>query len=289
MSAYDYPGNFLSIHALGAMPVLVDAAADHGNLDVAGLDQAIGTRTRAVLVSHLHGGIVPMDAVNELARARGVPVVEDVAQCPGATYHGRPLGSWGDVAGLSFGGSKLLTAGRGGAIITNRPDICQRARTFQNRGNLYCPISELQAAVLLPQLAKLDDRNAHRARQVILLRQLIDDLPGFRPFINQEIDCHPAYYKVGFHFDESSAGMSRSEMVQAAQAEGISLDAGFRALHVGRAPNRYRAPDDLPHATRMHAATLVLHHPVLLACPATMEELAAGLRKIINYHQEKRS
>src|SRR2546430_1767377 len=82
------------------------------------------------------GGLVPMPDVMELATAAGVGVIEDAAQAVGAVVNGRPAGSWGDVGVLSFGGSKLLTAGRGGAILTRRRDTHQRARVALHRGNI---------------------------------------------------------------------------------------------------------------------------------------------------------
>src|SRR5262249_38150675 len=120
LAAYDYPGNFLAAHAVGATPVLADVAPHNWNLAVDRLAAALTPATRAVVVSHLHGGLVPMRRVMEIARAAGVGVVEDAAQAVGAAVEGRSAGAWGDVGVLSFGGSKLLTAGRGGAILTPR-------------------------------------------------------------------------------------------------------------------------------------------------------------------------
>src|SRR5262249_49154327 len=178
LAAYDYPGNFLSIHVVGAQPVLVDVAPENWNLDVRQLAGAFSPHTRAVLVSHLHGGVVPMRELTASAHARGLAVIEDAAQCPGAVVEGRKAGAWGDVGILSFGGSKLLSAGRGGALLTHRADVLQRARTWNLRGNLVCPLSELQAAVLLPQIEKLDARNAQRASAVRELTERLRDFPG---------------------------------------------------------------------------------------------------------------
>src|SRR5262249_38185003 len=149
--AYDYPGNFLSVHNVGAQPVLVDVASQNWNLDLQSLEAAIGPSTKVILASHLHGGVVAMAEVMEIARRRGLAVIEDAAQMPGAMVQGRKAGTWGDVGILSFGGSKLLTAGRGGAILTPHAQMQQRAKLVQHRGNWVCPMSELQAAVLLPQ------------------------------------------------------------------------------------------------------------------------------------------
>src|SRR5207245_1882948 len=132
-------------------------------------ETAIGPKTRAVIVSHLHGGIVPMSQVMAIAAAHGLRVIEDAAQVPGAIIQGRKAGTWGDVGILSFGGSKLLTAGRGGAILTRQADTYQRARLGLHRGDHLCPLSELQAAVLLPQLDQLDARNRQRTENVRLL------------------------------------------------------------------------------------------------------------------------
>ena len=112
LAAYDYPGNFHAVHAVGAMPVLVDVEAANWNLAPEQLAHAINPKTRAIIASHLHGGVVPVREVCDFATAHGLLVVEDAAQAPGAIVQGRRAGTWGDVGILSFGGSKLLTAGR---------------------------------------------------------------------------------------------------------------------------------------------------------------------------------
>jgi dTDP-4-amino-4,6-dideoxygalactose transaminase len=281
-SAYDYSGNFLTSHAVGATPVLVDVHPDNWNLDPKHLETAIGPKTRAVIVSHLHGGIVPMSQVMAIAAAHGLRVIEDAAQVPGAIIQGRKAGTWGDVGILSFGGSKLLTAGRGGAILTRQADTYQRARLWLNRGNHVCPLSELQAAVLLPQLDQLDARNRQRTKNVRLLVERLRDLgEAFRPFINHCPDSEPVYYKLGFQFNSAGfRGLSRERFVAAVRAEGIAFDEGFRALHVGRSPARFRRTGDLAEATRAHDGTVILHHPVLLGTSQDIEEIARAIEKV---------
>ena len=209
LAAYDYPGNFLAVHAVGARPVLVDVAPDDWNLDLHSLAEALGPAVRAVIVSHLHGGLVPMRELTDLAFARDVAVVEDAAQAPGAMVQGRRAGSWGDVGVLSFGGSKLLTAGRGGALLTGRADVNQRLRLLMHRaGNVLSPLSELQAAVLAPQLDRLDERNARRRQAVGLLAERLRDIPGLSLF-RARTDGDPCYYKVGFRFDVERFGLAR--------------------------------------------------------------------------------
>jgi perosamine synthetase len=281
MAAYDYGGNFLSVHAVGAHPVLVDVEAGNWNLAVEQLSTALGPATRAVIVSHLHGGLVPMREVLEIASRQGVAVIEDAAQAPGAQVQGRTAGAWGDVGILSFGGSKLLTAGRGGAILTHRPEVAQRARLWLQRGNHICPLSELQAAVLGPQLDRLAERNARRLRAVRLLEERLLAVPGLRPFRNRPLEnSEPSYYKLGLQLDAERFGLDRERFVAAMRAEGIAVDAGFRALHMGRSPSRWRSAGPLPQAERAHHGAIVLHHPILLGDDSDLEQIAHAAVKI---------
>ena len=279
LAAYDYPGNFLNVHAVGAQPVLVDVNAKNGSLDPSRLEAAVSPATRALIVSHLHGGVAPMREIMDSAAAHGLRVIEDAAQAPGAIVQGRRAGTWGDVGILSFGGSKLLSAGRGGAYLTRHADVHQRARLFLHRGNHICPLSELQAAALLPQLDKLDARNALRAAGVARLTRKLEDIPGLKPFANPDIKAQPGYYKLGFHLDATRFGLERARFVEAVQAEGIAFDEGFRALHVGRSARRWRKAGDLAEAEKMHHDVIVLHHPVLLVNDADIDEVAAAVRK----------
>src|SRR5262249_30220100 len=138
----------------------------------------------------------------------------------------------------------------------------------------------LQAAVLLPQLARLDARNARRAESVRLLAEGLDPEPGLAPFVNAVAESAPAYYKVGFRFDAGRFGLSRERFVAAVRAEGVALDEGFRGLHAGRSPRRFRRVGDLAEADRAHAGAVVLHHPVLLGEPADLSEVGAAVRKV---------
>jgi perosamine synthetase len=281
LAAYDYPGNFLSIHAIGARPVLVDLDGENWNLSVDALSALLETTPtiRAVIISHLHGGLVPMREVMAQCTQRNVPVIEDAAQATGATVQGRQAGAWGDVGVLSFGGSKLLAAGRGGALLTARPDVAQRARLILGRGNnLVYPLSELQAVVLGPQLDMLPARHEARKRAVALLGEQFQDLPGLRLFRNRA-DGSPGYYKVGWQLDEGAFGLPRDRLVKALRAEGVAVDEGFRALHAGRSTRRWRAGGALTEADRAHRGTVMLHHPILLADDEALGRVVEALRR----------
>ena len=282
LSAYDFEGNFKNVLTVGAKPVLVDVDARSGQLDVSQLEAARSPRTKAIIVSHLHGGVVVMPDVRMFADQHGIAVIEDACQMPGATVQGRVAGTWGDVGVLSFGGSKLLTAGRGGALVTRDSGIAQRIRVHTQRGNDAYPLSELQAAVLVPQLDRLAERNQLRTENVSRLLALLSDVAGLRCFVEaagsgdprraQSRETLPGFYKLGFWFDAVALGCSRDDFAGSMRSKGIALDPGFRALHRTHARGRFRAVNDLPNATRADESILVLHHPVLLG---TAEELRA--------------
>jgi dTDP-4-amino-4,6-dideoxygalactose transaminase len=280
LAAYDYPGNFLAVHAVGARPVLADVNPDDWNLDLTSLAESLGPTVRAVIVSHLHGGMVPMRELTELVSRRNVAVIEDAAQAPGALVQGRRAGTWGVVGVQSFGGSKLLTAGRGGALLTGRADVYQRLRLLTHRaGNVVYPLSELQAAVLAPQLDRLDERNARRGGAVALLAERVRGMPGLRLF-QCRTEGQPCYYKVGVQYDAAQFGLTRARFISAIRAEGIAMDEGFRALHVGRSQDRFCRAGPLPEAERAHDGAVVLHHPVLLGSDEEVEQVASAVWKI---------
>lgn len=296
LAAYDFKANFQNVLAIGATPVLIDIDPTSWQMDVSQLEAAISDKTKAIIVSHLHGGWVPMQPVMELADRHGVSVIEDACQATGAILDGHRAGTAGHVGVLSFGGSKLLTSGRGGAVMTNRPDIAQRIRLFTQRGNEAYPLSELQAAVLRPQLDRLDDRNVARWKMVKCLsddlRQLFspESERVLRPLVDacssREADC-PAFFKVGLQYDPSkSTGLSRETFSTAMRAEGIAIDPGFRSLHRIHSKRRFRAVGDLPNAGVCDEHVLILHHPVLLEGDEARQQISDSAVRILRHAAE---
>ncbi len=279
LAGYDFSGNFRGIEVTGARPVLVDIRPDSWCLDGEQIEEAISPRTRAVLVSHLHGCLAPMDAIRRQADQFGISIVEDACQVPGAMVAGRLAGGWGDVSVFSFGGSKLLTAGRGGAVATAREDVHQRMKIHSERGNLVAPLSELQAAVLPPQLARLAERNATRLKSVRRLLDRCRDLTMLSPAAAPPDGWLPAFYKLAWRITGPEGSVDRQRFLSAAQAEGIGIDAGFRGF-ARRGARRCRTVGSLPHARHAAEATVVLHHPVLLESRDVIDQLAEALRKV---------
>ncbi len=281
LAAYDYPGNFRCIEAVGARPVLVDIQPGSWVLDVQHLEQAHSPDVRAVIVSHLHGGVAAMSEIRSWADQRNVAIIEDACQATGARIDGRTAGTWGNAGVISFGGSKLLTAGRGGAVLTHRDDVLQRIKIFCQRGSNAFPLSELQAAELLPQLVLLDPRNKRRLQNARFLVEACRQFPGITPVRISDRQS-PAFYKLGFDvtIHEERSGASRDAFTRAVRAEGVALDAGFSGF-VRRSSRRCRRAGDLVGARQAAERTVVLHHPVLLENQETMQRVADAIGKVL--------
>ena len=183
LAAYDFKANFVNVLTTGCTPVLIDTVADYPIPDLNQLAEAITDRTRAIIVSHLHGNLVPMREVCRIAADRGVAVIEDACQVPGAMLEGRRAGTFGNVGVLSFGGSKLLTSGRGGAVLTSDAQMAQRIRLYTQRGNEAYPLSEMQAGICCLSCLQLNDRNAVRLERLWELVTALGD-GGIRTAMN---------------------------------------------------------------------------------------------------------
>jgi len=286
MAAYEYPGNFLAIHALGAKPFLIDLDPANWQISPLAIDVAIEVGCKAVIVSHLHGGHADMKTIMAKCKIAGVGVIEDACQNPGAVVQGKNAGTWGDFGVLSFGGSKLITAGRGGAILSNKPEFAQKAKMLLLRGSKLAPLSEIQAVVLLPQLENLNKTNAFRMASVKMLQTKLHPINGIELIQASFNSDQHAFYKLGLRLNPQEFGLDRECLVPAMQAEGIALDAGFAALHVSRSPSRWKSAGPLPEAANAHENMLVLHHPVLLQNESAMNSIAHAFEKVQS-HAEK--
>jgi perosamine synthetase len=287
LSAYDFHSNFAEIHLVGATPVLCDVRPEDAQLDVAQVRSTHSTSPRGVIASHLHGGLVDMIALRGMADEYGVALIEDACQAAGAMLAGRAAGMWGDVGVLSFGGSKLLSAGRGGALLTHREDVIQRIRRYLRGDNHAYALSEMQAAVLLPQLERLRERHEQRQKAVAALDAALIGTVGLRRFAAPPTDSSPAFYKVGLFYDaDAFDGLTRETFCQALRAEGLPVDAGLPALHAIHSPRRFRAAGELSCAETASRTIICLHHPILLDQEIDWSALAAIVERIRDHAQQ---
>jgi len=195
-SAFSFVASASTVAMIGAVPVFVDIDPDTYNIDPKRLEAAITPRTRAVVPVHLYGQPAAMDAIDAIARRRGLAVVADAAQAIGAEYGGRPMGAWGDASTVSFYPTKNLGGcGDGGMILTTRDDVALRVRLLRDHGSMKkyvhvelgysSRLDELQAALLRVKLGRLaawtEARRRLAARYTAGLAGLGLGLPVERP------------------------------------------------------------------------------------------------------------
>ena len=286
LSAYDFPGNFRSIEAVGATPVLVDVVGNGWVMDHEHVAAALSEKTSAIVVSHLHGQSAGVEAIAKVAGPRGVKIVKDVCQSPGGRRGEVMLGVTGDVATFSFGGSKLLSAGRGGAILSNDEATIQRAKIFAHRGNDAFPFSQIQAALLLPQLKKLRGRNQQRHQVALKVADAVNRLSGLSSLIPSIAeDSIGAYYKLPILIQEGSP-FDRAKYLSAIQAEGVAMDIGFRGF-AKRSTRRCRHVGSLSNAVLAAENTMLLHHPILMCDDDHIQRLINAIQRCHEYCLEE--
>ena len=193
-----------AVSALGARPVFADIDPATFNVDPRELEKRLTPRTRAIVVVHLYGLPADMDPILAFARARKLPVVEDNAQAIGASYRGRPTGSLGDAAGISFYPTKNLGAcGDAGMVVTNSAQLAEHVRILRNHGQTGKYVSsepgwngrldELQAAILRVKLKHLPAWQRARQQHAAEYSALLEKIPGV---VTPQI---PAGYDHVFH------------------------------------------------------------------------------------------
>jgi dTDP-4-amino-4,6-dideoxygalactose transaminase len=181
-----------AVSALGAKPVFADIRPDTYNLDPAECARRVTPRTRAIIVVHLYGLPADMDPIRAFAKAHKLRVIEDNAQAIGASYKGRPTGSLGDVACISFYPTKNLGAyGDAGMAVSNSPELADRIRTLRNHGQTGKYVSsepgwnsrldEIQAAILRVKLRHLSNWQRARQSNAAEYTRLLNQFPGVMP------------------------------------------------------------------------------------------------------------
>jgi dTDP-4-amino-4,6-dideoxygalactose transaminase len=264
-------GSVIPIIAQNAVPVFADVDPVTWCIDPASAAANVTDRTRAIIAVHLFGQPADLDPLLAIARDNGIPLIEDCSQAYGATYHGRRVGTFGDIACFSLQQSKHITSGDGGLTATRDGALARRMRLFADKGwprdgeirtHLFYGVNyrmtELQGAVAGAQLAKLDDVIADRRHAGHLLTSLIEDLPGISiPALPG--DGESVFWLFPVNVDAAKAGASVGELCAAIAMEGIPASAGYvtplyltPALAEGKTYGTSHFPFDSPYTTRSY-------------------------------------
>lgn len=188
----------LAIRYCGAEPVLVDIAEDDFNIDPRLIEQAITSKTKAIMPVHLYGQPAKMQQICEIAKRHGLKVIEDAAQAHGAEISGQRCGSMGDVGCFSFYPGKNLGAfGDGGAAVTSDPKIAERIRLLRNYGQVRknfhdrlgfnCRLDTIQACVLLTKMKYIEQWTEQRRQVANWYRDALKDSELILPAEREDV------------------------------------------------------------------------------------------------------
>lgn len=233
-SPYTDPGTIASILAARALPVLADLDRESYQLDPDDVERRITENTRAIMPVHMMGQPCNMEAIMRIAKKHNLKVIEDACQAHLAEYQGKKVGTIGDVGCFSFQSSKTIACGEGGAIIGDDEELMDKCYTVHNHGTsrrgsteVAGPkyrMNEFEAAVLLGQLAGVQERFARRNENAAYLTARLKDVPGIAPQKLYEGTASGSFYLYPMSYlKEHFNDVARSTFLKAVDAEGISL------------------------------------------------------------------
>lgn len=186
-------GTSAPIDYVGATAVFADVDPATWCLSVPAVEECLTSRTKAVIAVDLYGGVPDYQALRDLTRSRGIALIEDAAEAIGAEFHGERAGALGDVGTFSFHGSKTLTTGEGGMLVTGMEDVWQRAATLRDHGRapgdvafwnsevaFKYKMSSLQAALGLAQLERVEELVRKKRTAFGWYQEELGSLPGVR-------------------------------------------------------------------------------------------------------------
>lgn len=263
---------------VGATPVFADVELATGNLSVATIEPVVTERTKAIIGVDQGGVPLDLDPIRAFADERGIVVVEDAACGAGSTYKGRPVGTGAELTAWSFHPRKILTTGEGGMLTTSRDEWADRAKKLREHamsvsaadrhGSILPPpesydevgynfrMTDLQAAVGLVQLGRLDEVVAQRRALARRYSEAIATVPGLRAVADPEYGtCNFQSYWVEV---EDAYPLDREGLLTALAEAEISARRGIMAAHRQLPYDDLAAVGSLPNTERLTDNTLIL-------------------------------
>jgi dTDP-4-amino-4,6-dideoxygalactose transaminase len=292
---------------VGAKPVLVDCERETMNIDPAAVERAITPRTRVIVPVHFAGRPADLTALEAIARPRGIRLLEDAAHAVETIHRGRKAGTMGDCAAFSFYVTKNVITGEGGMVTTGDEEIASWIKVaglhgmskdawkrYSDEGYRHYEVSfpgfkynltDLQAALGLPQLRRVEENWTRRAALWQRYRTSFADLPVFLPPPVAEGDRH-AHHLFTLILDADRLRWTRDRVLEALQAENIGTGVHYRAVHLHpyyRDTFGYR-PESFPHAEFLSQRTLSIPFSTRLSA-ADARDVIDGVHKVLRAAQ----
>ena len=272
-----------AVRYVGASPVFADSDPAHWCVDPGDVASRITPRTRGIVAVDLYGHPADMDALGEIAAEHDLVVVEDAAEALGARYRERPAGGLGLLGVLSFYGNKLITTGEGGAVLTDDPELAERARLLRDHAmdphrrywhgeiGFNYRITNMQAALGVAQLERLDEFLQRKRQMAAAYRTGLYGLPGVSLQAEAEW-ASSAWWMTTLRVDGSR--LARDELASRLRAAGVDSRPAFVPLHL--LPH-LRQEGALPVAEAVGSEGLSLPSSTSLS-DAELEHVVAAVR-----------
>lgn len=232
----------MAVTKLGGIPVLIDSDPYTWNMNVDEIEAKITDKTKAIMIVHIYGLPADIDPVLKLAEKYGLKIIEDAAEMHGQTYRGKPCGSFGDISIFSFYPNKHITTGEGGMVVTDNEELAERCRSLRNLcfrkdvRYVHDEISDnyrftnLQAAVGLAQLERLDEFVARKRRMGRLYTEYLKDTEGITlPVVSTDY-ADNIYWVFGIVLEDDIQATNQ-DMQKLLAEEGIGTRTFFRGMH----------------------------------------------------------
>jgi dTDP-4-amino-4,6-dideoxygalactose transaminase len=278
------------VSLVGATPVFADVDADSGNITASTIERVITDKTRAIIPVHLAGWPADIPVIMELARGKGILVIEDCAQAHGAELDGQSVGSFGDAAAWSFCQDKILsTGGEGGLLTLKDEDAAEWAWSFKDHGKDFAKTTAAgtpgmfrwvhdsvgtnwrltgpQAAIGLVQLRKLDEWRQTRTRNAQIWANALGKVRGLRVPMPDGNSVRHAFYKLYFYVDggeDEEASRLRGEIISRSIDAGLKVFSGSCSEIYLEKPFQDLPKPDCPVSRSLgHRSLMVEVHPTL--------------------------
>ncbi len=227
--SFTFTSTVTSVIYANAIPVFADINYETYTIDPESVRRVITDKTKAIIAVHLFGHPAEMDELKEIADEHGLYLIEDSAQAIGAYYKGRPTGSLGDIAAFSLYATKNITSGEGGLVITDNDELAEKAKLIRSHGEevryfskvlgFNFRMTEMQAALALSQLKKLDKFNEIRRRNAKIYTEHLAHRSELKlPVEKSYVKSSWSLYEV--LLDLSKISINREFFIQALKAEG---------------------------------------------------------------------
>ena len=287
-----------AIARIGAVPVFVDVDPYTINLNPELVEAAITERTRAIVLVHFAGCPADLDSFMTLCKKHNLVLIEDCAHAHGAEWKGQRVGSFGQFGSFSFQGSKNMTAGEGGILITNDADLAESARSIGNQGrrtggawyehvNLgtNARLTGFQATLLLNQLERLPQQVKIRMDRASLLSAGLSKTGVLKPMpdkVDERVTAH-AFHLFSMRYEQSVlGGVPRDQFVAALQAEGLPAVSGYPhpIYHNELFKSRSHTVHPCPEAEAYCQSSVWLPQNALLADEEWVDEALTVINKV---------